>query len=127
MVQEIKSQDGLVILPHPFDKIRGNGVNPTNDDTPSIDCVEVYNSRCLRGKYNHQAYEFAKLSELKIVGGSDAHFAKEIGRAGVVVDTEITHPHELLTANPTIFGEKTSIINLGLTKMIKVWKKPVLG
>lgn len=127
VVQEIKDQCGLVIIPHPFDTIRGNGIRPTVDDIPSVDCIEVYNSRCLLEKFNHQAYEFAELNELKIVGGSDAHFAKEIGRAGVIVDDEITHREELLKANPTIFGEKTSIVNMGLTKMLKVLRKATSG
>ncbi len=66
VIQEIKSQNGLVIIPHPFDTIRGNGIMPTVEDVPSVDCIEVYNSRCLLKKFNHQAYEFAKLIELKI-------------------------------------------------------------
>lgn len=124
VVQEIKDQNGLVIIPHPFDKIRGNGIKPVDDDAHLVDCVEVYNSRCLLEKYNHQAYEFASSNKLKVSAGSDAHFAKEIGRAGIIVNSEITQPEELLGENPIIFGAKSNIINLGLTKILKTWRKP---
>lgn len=127
VIQEIKDQNGLVIFPHPFDEIRGNGIKPMYDDVFLVDCVEVYNSRCLLEKYNRQAYEFAQVNKLKISAGSDAHFANEIGRAGVIVNSEITYTEELLKENPIIFGTKSSIINLGLTKVLKIWRKTGSG
>lgn len=123
VVQEIKDQNGLVITPHPFDDIRGNGIKPTSDDIQLVDCVEVYNSRCLLERYNRQANEFAQANKLKISAGSDAHFAREIGKAGIIVKSEITNPDELLKENPLVYGTKTGIINLGLTKIIKTWRK----
>ncbi|NYB26929.1 MAG: PHP domain-containing protein [Methanobacteriaceae archaeon] len=124
VVQEIKDQNGLVIIPHPFDNIRGNGIKPTSEDIPFVDCVEVYNSRCLLERYNHRASEFAQSSKLNISAGSDAHFAREIGRAGIIVNSEINNPDELLKETPIVFGTKTGIIHLGLTKILKTWRKP---
>lgn len=127
VVQEIKDQNGIVITPHPFDKIRGNGIKPTKDDASMIDCVEVYNSRCLLSKYNLQAQEFALEHKLRISAGSDAHFASEIGKAGIMVNTELNQSDELkkilLKGNSSFFGEKSSFINLGLTKVLKIWRK----
>lgn len=124
VVQEIKDQNGLVIIPHPFDKIRGNGIKPTSDDVPLVDCVEVYNSRCLLERYNRQACQFAQVNKLKISAGSDAHFAKEIGNAGIIVNSQITNLDELLNEKSVIFGAKSDITNLGLTKILKTWRKP---
>lgn len=127
VVQEIKDQNGLVIIPHPFDEIRGNGIYPRKDDVPLVDCVEVYNSRCLRNKYNLKAREFAQKYKLNISAGSDAHFAGEIGKAGVIINSEINQADELknilLKGNPTPFGERSNFINLGLTKVLKIWRK----
>ena len=127
VVQEIKDQDGLVITPHPFDRIRGNGIKPRKEDVPLIDCVEIYNSRCLRSKYNLQAQEFAQKYKLRTSAGSDAHFAGEIGKAGIIIDSEINQSNELkkiiLKGDSTFFGEKSSFINLGLTKVLKIWRK----
>lgn len=127
VVQEIKNQNGVVVLPHPFDKVRGNGIMPGEEDTPLVDCVEVFNSRCLFEKYNSDALEFAERYNLKLSAGSDAHFAREIGKAGIKTNTVVNNPDELkellLKGNVTFFGEKSSIINLGLTKVLKTWRK----
>ena len=123
VIQEINEQNGLVIIPHPFDNIRRNGINPVKDDIPLIDFVEVYNSRCQFEKYNIKAREFANQNKLKISAGSDAHFANEIGKAGLFSDQKIESPEDLLKNNVSCFGEKSYFINLGLTKMIKIWRE----
>ncbi len=125
VVKEINEQNGLVITPHPFDEIRGNGINPGKDDTQFIDCVEIYNSRCLLEKYNLNAQKFAIENKLKITAGSDAHFANEIGKAGLVVQERIENPEELFKNNLSYFGEKSNILTLGLTKMLEIWKQTV--
>lgn len=122
VVQEIKDQNGLVIIPHPFDNIRGTGIKPTKADAPLVDYVEVYNSRCLLERYNRKANEFALSNKLKIAAGSDAHFEREIGMAGIVVNSEITNPDELLKETPRVFGTKSGIINMCLTKIQKTRK-----
>jgi predicted metal-dependent phosphoesterase TrpH len=131
VTQEIRDQNGIVIIPHPFDEIRGNGIEPKKEDVPVVDCVEVYNSRCLLQKYNHKACEFALENKLKITAGSDAHFENEIGNAGIISNSEINHAEELkkllLRDNLNIFGNKSSIINLGLTKVLKIWRKTGFG
>lgn len=131
IVQEIKDQNGIVIIPHPFDNLRGNGVKPNKGDIPLIDCVEVFNSRCLLEKYNLKAHEFAKVNKLKITAGSDAHFANEIGKAGIMINSDIDHVEELkkilLKGNSDLFGVKSNFINLGLTKVLKIWRKTSSG
>jgi len=122
VVKEIKDQNGLVIAPHPFDEIRGNGINPQKDDIPFIDCIEIYNSRCLLEKYNLKARKFSVENKLKISAGSDAHFANEIGKAGLVVQEKIVNPEDLFENNLSYFGEKSNIFNLGLTKLLEIWK-----
>ncbi len=126
VVQEIKDQNGIVIFPHPFDEIRGNGVMPEKDDVHLVDCVEVYNSRCLLERYNYKAHEFARENKINISAGSDAHFANEIGKAGILVDSDIT-PELLLKEKFVHFGRKSNFINLGLTKVLKIWRKSVSG
>jgi len=125
VIEEIHNQNGLVIIPHPFDNIRGNGINPLKDDTPLIDFVEVFNSRCLLENYNVKAHEFATENKLKISAGSDAHFSNEIGNAGVFIDQNIESSEELLENNLAYFGRKSHFINLGLTKMLKIWKQTI--
>ena len=126
VIEEIKEQNGVVVLPHPFDELRRNGLNPEKNDKKLIDYIETFNSRCFRSKYNEKAKEYADKHHIKGLAGSDAHFANEIGNAGVNINYD-----DLNTAfqrdDFTIFGERSTVINLGLTKVLKVWRKTRSG
>jgi len=121
VVEEIKEQDGITVLPHPFDDIRRNGINPGKKDIKLVDCVETFNSRCLRQKYNNKASQFARMNGLSVVAGSDAHFASEIGNAGVIINGDGLR-EALINGDLEIFGEKSSLVNLVVTKMVKTWR-----
>nr|WP_243687471.1 PHP-associated domain-containing protein [Methanobacterium formicicum] len=56
--------------------------------------------------------------------GSDAHFAREIGNASVNISSGNLRK-DLLKGNFTILGRKSSLINLGLTEIVKTWRKTV--
>jgi Predicted metal-dependent phosphoesterases (PHP family) len=120
-LEEIKDQDGIIVLPHPFDNIRRNGINPGKKDIKLVDCVETFNSRCLRQKYNDKARQFARENGLTVAAGSDAHFASEIGNAGIIT-CEDNLREALNQGDLEIFGEKSSLVKLVVTKMVKTWR-----
>lgn len=126
VIDEIRKQGGFVVFPHPFDELRGNGVKPGDDDAKLVDYIETFNSRCFRSKYNKRAYEYAKKHYLKTLAGSDAHFTHEIGNAGVITDSNDLY-NAFRWGNFTIFGKGSSILNLGLTKVLKIWRKTGSG
>lgn len=75
VINDIKSQGGLVYLPHPFK--RSEIVKSNYFD--SIDMIEVFNSRCSY-EQNYKALLLA-LNYNKFIGcGSDAHLISEIGK-----------------------------------------------
>jgi predicted metal-dependent phosphoesterase TrpH len=81
-IKRIREQDGLVCIPHPFDKFRSSafqGINlePLKND---IDIIEVYNARTLPFQNRRLALEFARKNNFKQSAGSDAHSIPEIGR-----------------------------------------------
>jgi len=121
VVEEVKEQDGIVVLPHPFDDVRRTGIYPEKGDIKLIDCVETFNSRCLRQKYNDKAAQFAGENGLSVAAGSDAHFAREVGKAGIITQEDNIRD-ALIKGDLNVFGEKTSIVNLVLTKMVKTWR-----
>lgn len=82
VIDEIRCQDGIIILPHPF---RANQKKYDEELFNKIDAIEAYNART-EEKKNIQAQEFAREHKLPITAGSDAHFAGEIGLARVVMD-----------------------------------------
>ena len=86
-IGQIKAQEGLVVLPHAFDRFRGiGGRKPEVMEKilPQVDIIEVFNARALPlSKSNSKASFFARNNRLLMSAGSDAHIPLEIGRAYV--------------------------------------------
>jgi len=122
VISEIKDQNGIIIIPHPFDESRHLALHPTDKDRKYIDCIEGFNSRCIAQKYNNKAIEFGKKYKIPITAGSDAHFANEIGNAGIITDSEDLR-EAILKNEIRIFGKQSSIVNHVGTKAIKIWRK----
>ena len=82
VIDEIRRQGGVVVLPHPFDMLRD--VFPEeqlNKIAGRVDAVEVFNSHVLIPSFNAKAKAFAERFKLAETGGSDSHTPWEIGNA----------------------------------------------
>ncbi|MHA1971683.1 MAG: PHP-associated domain-containing protein [Candidatus Hodarchaeales archaeon] len=91
VIDEVKDQGGLVIIPHPFDKIRKKAFQPDDSVAQYVDAVEVFNSRCVWPSGNKKALKYSERHDLLQTAGSDSHFSIEIGNAwleGEFSDTE---------------------------------------
>ncbi len=76
----IKAQDGLVYLPHPFDRLHAIPDPATlHRHLDEIDVFEVYNARLLFEAYNDEALRFARKYDLTMGAGSDAHVLQGVG------------------------------------------------
>jgi predicted metal-dependent phosphoesterase TrpH len=79
-VRAIKQQDGLVYLPHPFDRLHSIAEPATlQEHLADIDVFEVYNARLLFEAYNDEALRFARKYNLTMGAGSDAHVLQGVG------------------------------------------------
>ncbi len=80
-IKRIREQDGLVCIPHPFDKFRSSAFQGINIEKikQDIDIIEVHNARTLPFQNRKQAMEYAIKNNLKQSVGSDAHAIFEIG------------------------------------------------
>ena len=109
VIDEIRHQDGVVILPHPF---RGHDSNKFNKELVNkIDAIEGYNARTSKSK-NIKAQEFAKAYKMPIVAGSDAHFYGEIGLAKTIMQeasSEEDVRKSILSCRTCIDGVQTSL------------------
>jgi len=79
-IDEIKGQGGTVAVPHPFDFIRGAAVNNTKlilEAKAKISYLEV-NGRSFPF-INNKARKLSAKSGIPLIGGSDAHYAWEVG------------------------------------------------
>ena len=83
-IAAIRSQGGLVYLPHPFDRLHAIPDAPTlHRHLADIDVFEVYNARLLFESYNDEALRFATKYNLMVGAGSDAHVLQGVGTGGL--------------------------------------------
>ena len=82
VVKEIRSQNGKVLLNHPY-----KAHDLSKIDLSKIDFIEGYNSR-LSKVDNEKAIKLAKENNIPIVAGSDAHLYSEIANCySIIKDT----------------------------------------
>jgi len=97
-IKEIRQQNGIVYLPHPFDKIRTKQFSNTILEmiAPQVDIVEVFNSRNIANKANIDALKYAlKYNKIQCVG-ADAHSLIELKSSFVIFNSEINSPITML-------------------------------
>ncbi|WP_306057996.1 PHP domain-containing protein [Natronococcus wangiae] len=106
-LEEIRSQGGLAVIPHPFQQSRhGVTARISREELAEGDAIEVYNSRLLTGRANRQAERFAKSRDLPMTAGSDAHISEMVGQAVTRVDADERSADAILEA---IREGKTSV------------------
>jgi predicted metal-dependent phosphoesterase TrpH len=112
-ISRIRSQGGLVGIPHPFGRSLPWNANPlTSPEVLSqVDIIETFNSRTPFSNSNARAWKLAKEQGKAASAGSDAHTLGEIGRAYVEMP-EFDGPDDFLNslAQGKIFGQKSSYL-----------------
>lgn len=84
-IARVRDQGGIVGISHPMDQVRREamGRRALIRIRDQLDCVEIFNARCLLAMDNWRAAAWATELGLPGTAGSDAHHAMEIGRAYV--------------------------------------------
>jgi len=112
-ISRIRSQGGLVAIPHPFGRSLPWRANPlTSPELLSqVDIIETFNSRTPFSSGNAMASKLAKEQGRAASAGSDAHTLGEIGQAYVEMP-EFDGPDDFLNslAQGRIFGQKSSYL-----------------
>lgn len=89
IVEKIKENNGLVVIPHPFDFLRDNRlkINLLSDNMIKkyIDGIEIINSRIIFKRCINKARKFNRKYLLFETGGSDAHSNEEIGNGYTII------------------------------------------
>ncbi|HYY32510.1 MAG TPA: glycosyltransferase [Gaiellaceae bacterium] len=95
-IAAIREQNGIVYLPHPFDRLHTIPDAPTlHRHLAEIDVFEVYNARLLFEGFNDEALRFARKYNLTMGAGSDAHVLQGVG-TGLVRMRAFETPEEFL-------------------------------
>lgn len=81
-IEEIKAQNGLVYIPHPWEKFR-RGLQSKEMETHKneFDIIEVFNARSHNRLYSELATHFAKKNNIAMASSSDAHGFGGVGSA----------------------------------------------
>ena len=122
VIDEIRDQDGLVVLPHPYCGHKG----AVKELVKLVDLIEAVNGRCSHTK-NVKAYQLAKEMGKPVVACSDAHFSFEIGRIKTKFYSGVSGPEELrkeiLNCKRDLIGRESPFIIHGLTFAIEILKR----
>jgi predicted metal-dependent phosphoesterase TrpH len=88
-IKRLREQNAVIGVAHPFDSYRRGAWRPEQllKIVDLVDCIEVFNARCLHHEDNQKALAFAQEYNKLMTSGSDAHVRQEYGRA-----VTITHP-----------------------------------
>ncbi len=77
VIDALRAQDALIVVPHPFDFLRNN-FSVLKTEWKKIDAIEVFNARVYSDSFNCKAKSFAEFHGIPKTAGSDAHFPEEI-------------------------------------------------
>lgn len=129
-VSQIKSQNGLVCIPHPFDRLRPSALKNhiLEELLPQVDIIEAFNSRSLSPNSNSRAWQLAQKYGLAASAGSDAHTVSEIGNAYVEMP-EFNNKDEFLQSltQGKIFGHRTNPLVHVASTWSRLRKSNILG
>lgn len=85
-IQKIKQQNGLVYVPHPFEKSRrGLQIKQLQQFKKEFDIIEAFNARSLSSLYAELSTQFARTNNIAMASSSDAHGVLGVGTAYVKV------------------------------------------
>jgi len=128
-ISRIRSQGGLVAIPHPFGRSLSWKSNPLTsaEILSKVDIIETFNSRTPFSSDIARARKLAKEQRKAASAGSDAHTLGEIGRAYVEMP-EFTGPDDFLNslAQGKIFGQQSSYLAHFSSTWARI-RKHVLG
>lgn len=127
VIAAIRSQGGLVYLPHPFDPLRATRWPHALREIllREADIVETFNARTLFPAANARAAEAARHLSKAPCAGADAHFSTEIGRT-VVYLSPFRTPGELVHSlrTATFQVERSPLWARPASGLVKILRRP---
>lgn len=86
-IQQIRSQGGIVYIPHPLETVRkGLPIEVLDEITDEIDIIETNNGRAVFQNMSQKVTEWANLYNVPGAASSDAHGLGGIGRTYTVIN-----------------------------------------
>lgn len=113
-IRLIHDQEGLVCIPHPFDRVRPSAFRNLKKLESIMDCVdiiEIFNSRSLYPGIGNKSIKLAQRFHKVMSAGTDAHSPAEIGCVRIEME-DFNTSTEFLTSlsKAKIQGRKSSVL-----------------
>jgi predicted metal-dependent phosphoesterase TrpH len=124
-IAAIRAQNGIVYLPHPFDRMHAIPQSATiHRHLADIDVFEAYNARLLWEGFNDEAERFARKYGLTVGAGSDAHVLQGVG-TGALRMRRFDGPEEFLLSlrSAEIVRRPRSLVYLQSLKWVAQMKE----
>ncbi len=118
-IDNIRSNGGIAIAPHPFVRYREGLCGYVKD--LDVDAIETLNSRYIFGYSNWRAKMLAEKRGIPEIGSSDAHFLGAIGSCVTELEAEYSVESVIkgiLSGKTNVFGNRTPLA-LILKEVIK--------
>jgi hypothetical protein len=125
-IAEIKRQDGLVYVPHPFDRMHSvpdyEHLLAVIDD---LDAIEVFNPRVAITEFNEEAVRFAAKYRIPAGAGSDAHVTQGLGSVRIRM-RDFDGPREFLESlrDADIIRNPASLLYVQALKFLQTRAMP---
>lgn len=125
-IAEIRRQDGLVYVPHPFDRMHAV---PDYEHllavVEHIDVIEVFNPRVAFAAFNEEAARFAAKYRIVAGAGSDSHVAQGLGSVKIRM-RDFDGPEEFLASlrDADIIRRRQSLLYVQALKFLQTKASP---
>ncbi len=125
-IAAIREQDGLVYVPHPFDRFHSvPDYEHLLDMVEEIDILEVFNPRVALTAFNEEAERFARKYRIVSGAGSDSHVAQGLGSVRVRIH-DFDGPQEFLEAmrDADITRKHKNLVYVQALKLLQTTGRP---
>jgi predicted metal-dependent phosphoesterase TrpH len=125
-IAAIRSQGGLVYVPHPFDRFHSvPDYEHLLDIVEEIDVLEVFNPRVALTAFNEEAERFARKYRIVPGAGSDSHVAQGLGSVRVRIH-DFDGPAEFLEAmrDADITRKHKNLVYVQALKLLQTTGRP---
>lgn len=130
-IHEIKIQNGIVYVPHPYDEKRHQTVlslDALARCADQIDCIEVYNGRNVKPEFSIKQNELSNRFMIQPIVGCDAHCFFEIGRNACITKASFSKNNFKKLLREAEFQTKSCLkFSHFATRVIRVKKLLIKG
>lgn len=118
-IEKIHNQGGISVAAHPFAKFLVRKC--VGNEAKKLDAIEVFNAGSCKGFQNRKALDYAKEFRMPKTAGSDAHYMRDVGRAGIICDarTQDDVLDSIMKKRCDIFGKYTPYKDLAYLSIRK--------